>query len=816
MPTRPVAMVPSSVGRNSEKLHIPFGMFRLFSYLCAVNSFRPLSKRLTYRIMVVVLVMIVVITGIVYFHVGHYMFDEAQERYEGALLRDHEEFRRRLSDVMVAAKNNIEDMERDVDDPEKIIGHLERILRVNPTIITCGIIYQPNYFPDRKRCLELIATHDSTGTIHSSAIENDYNVYMDRKWFLEGMSKDTALWTEVYFEENLIPGVTGRRQLTTYTIPVHNSQGKVVAMMGADLPLEFLKYEIMDDLREKSKKHEKGCKHHSYNFVIGQDGTYIIHPDEKRILHANFFEECQRTTNKVDDHVMASMRKGEKGSALVEIDGIPSWIYYRTVKHMDWMIAIVVPEEVIFRNGRTLNTIILIVVLVGLVAIYFICRRMIHRSTQPLHSLALSAEEVAKGNFESPLPDVRSFDEIRVLRDSFEVMQTSLSIYVDEVRNTTAEKAASQNEMNNARDIQMTMVPSQFPPYPERSDIDIYGVMEPAKSVGGDLFDFLIRDEHLYFCIGDVSGKGVPAALLMAVTRSLFHSISLGEERPDHIMWRINRAICEGNKNNMFVTMFIGILDLTTGHLDYCNAGHEAPLLAGQQLPVKRNKPVGALPDWNFEAQETRLQPGDVLFLYSDGLSEARNQTGKRLGRAYVAQLASQHTHDTAQQLVELMAQEVKHYAADTEQSDDITLLAIKWLDQGDTLILQASMEEIDRLKPFIEHAASRAGMIAKETKRLRAAVEEAVANVIHYGQATTITLQAEKTDGQLLITIDDDGLPFDPTQGSATDLSIPTDQRPPGGMGIIMLQRMTDGLSYQRTDGHNILTLIKTLNIKH
>ena len=433
-----------------------------------VNS---LAKLLTFRIMVVVLAMIAVIAGIVYFHVREYMSDEAEERYEGVLQRDHEEFRRRLSDVMVAAKNNLHEVECNIDDPQKAAEHMERILRLNPTVITCGIVYQPGYFPDRKRCLEIIATHDSLGSIHVRTIENDHNAYLDRKWYVDGMTKDTVQWSEVYFEQDLIPGVTSRRQLTSYVTPVHDKQGKTVALFGTDLKLEFLRYEIMNDLQEKIEKFEKGSKHHSYNFVIDHDGTYILHPDEKRILHANFFEECQHTANKVDDDVVASMRRGEKGSALVEIDGIPSWIYYRTVKHMDWMIAIVVPEDVIFQNGRTLNTIILIVVLLGLVAIYFICRRMIHRTTQPLHRFAESAREVAKGNFKSPLPEVREDNEVRVLHDAFVDMQQSLTDYVDMLQETITEKASIEHELKIANNIQMALLPKTFP---ERSDVGLY------------------------------------------------------------------------------------------------------------------------------------------------------------------------------------------------------------------------------------------------------------------------------------------------------------------------------------------------------
>ena len=224
-----------------------------------VNS---LAKQLTFRIMVVVLAMIAVIAGIVYFHVREYMSDEAEERYEGVLQRDHEEFRRRLSDVMVAAKNNLHEVECNIDDPQKAAEHMERILRLNPTVITCGIVYQPGYFPDRKRCLEIIATHDSLGSIHVRTIENDHNAYLDRKWYVDGMTKDTAQWSEVYFEQDLIPGVTSRRQLTSYVTPVHDKQGKTVALFGTDLKLEFLRYEIMNDLQEKIEKFEKAQLHH--------------------------------------------------------------------------------------------------------------------------------------------------------------------------------------------------------------------------------------------------------------------------------------------------------------------------------------------------------------------------------------------------------------------------------------------------------------------------------------------------------------------------------------------------------------------------
>ena len=695
------------------------------------------------------------------------MLEEAQKRYESILQRGHEEFRRRLSDVMVASRNSVYDVEKNIDDLDKTMAYMKRYLQMNPTVITCGVLYKPGYFPNRKRCLELYASRAPNGKIYVEKIENDYNVYLDRDWFKFGMERDSANWSETYFEDNLIPDVSGRRHLTTYSLPVHDKQGRTVALFGSDLTLAFLRYEIMDDLREFHKDFEQGSKHHSYNFVIDGKGNYIIHPDDQRIHNANFYDECRNSVISVDKQVVNRMRKGEQGSAMVEIDGISSWIYFRSVKHMDWLIAIVVPEDVIFRNGRLLNTFILFTMVLGLLIIYFFCRRMIHDITTPV----------------------------------------------------AVQQAAIERELKIAHGIQMAMLPKEFPPYPERSDIDIYASETPAREVGGDLYDYFLRGDRLFFCIGDVSGKGMPAALIMAVVRAMFRSETRRAETAVSIVETMNHNFSDEYTAGYFVTMFVGILDLNTGVLDYCNAAHEAPLVSGRPLPIKPNLPVGALSDWGYEGQQAQLQSGDVLFLYTDGLNEARNEADSLFGRHRVQQIAIERVNETARQLVNAMENEVNRFVGNIEQSDDVTLLAIKW--QHDLrLVMRSSMDDIGCLQPYVELVTQQVGLDEMASKRLRLAVEEAVANVINYGQATTVTLRAAVAPppqscslaGQvrqaLILTIDDDGKPFDPTQGSSTDFSLPPDQRPPGGMGIVLLQTMTDALEYQRIDGHNILTL--------
>ena len=287
-----------------------------------------------------------------------------------------------------------------------------------------------------------------------------------------------------------------------------------------------------------------------------------------------------------------------------------------------------IPQIFIDAVGYAAAGIAIMFILMGMLVVYFFGRRSIKKATQPLKQLAASADEVAKGNFETRLPDIKSRDEIHQLRDSFENMQHSLTRYVNELRDTTAQKASMESELKIAHDIQMDMLPKTFPPYPERDDIDIYGTLTPAKAVGGDLFDFYIRDNQLFFCIGDVAGKGIPASMFMAVTRSLFRNISAHVAYPERIAYTLNNALSENNESNMFVTLFTGVLDLATGHLSYCNAGHNSPLLVGRDvgdLPCLPNLPLGILAEFQFEAQEVDLDPDTTIFLFTDGLNEAEN-----------------------------------------------------------------------------------------------------------------------------------------------------------------------------------------------
>jgi sigma-B regulation protein RsbU (phosphoserine phosphatase) len=376
--------------------------------------------------------------------------------------------------------------------------------------------------------------------------------------------------------------------------------------------------------------------------------------------------------------------QGKRGDARITIDGEHSIVFYAPLEYTNWSMAIVVPEKVMLIPPLIMTGIMMLIIIVGLVVVWLFCRSNIRQITSPLGILAQSANEVAKGNFEAPLPTIVHKDEICKLRESFASMQQSLMTYVQDLTEKTAQEAALDRELQLARKLQVSMIPNKYPPYPERTDIDIYGTQKPAKVIGGDLFDFFIRDEQLFFCIGDVSGKGIPAALVMAVVHDSFRIISKHTGDPKGIVEVMNNYLSAENRSSMFCTFFLGVLDLKTHLLRYCNAGHELPILITDEVkmvPVEHNLALGLMEGLTYKSEELQLKPGDVIVVCTDGIKEATNQEEdcfeKERMKASLRKVAAMEQADAAD-YVHHLVDDVTAFVGDAPQADDLTMLAIK------------------------------------------------------------------------------------------------------------------------------------------
>lgn len=655
---------------------------------------RSFARRLTWRIMLTFLVLMG-LASYIFYKVGKESFLIASENICSEYLESHtESVRRILSDIYVASVNTAPVIEEHLNQPDQLQDIMERMVELNPYLRSCGISFIENYYPQKGRWYCPYAIRNEDGSIEKRTIADAKHDYLKQEWFTQTLAQDSAQWSKPFFDDG-----NQEMPLVSYLIPIHDKQGRTVAVLGADLSLNWLSEKLCEGVlisynsfNEDNDDDDFNDKEHIYFFIIDKEGNYIAHPDHKRVIKANYFAEARAASDSIaeyvgrqmTDRVQGQYNKEDNGNNLV-INGQNSFIYYMPIKHIDWSIAFVIPTFMIQVILGIIGVVLMFLIILGLMIIFIVGHIVIKRSTLPIKLLSWAAGEIAKGQFNTPLPRVDSHDEIHLLRDSFERMQHSLTQYIAELQETTAQKSAIESELKIAHDIQMAMLPKTFPPYPERNDVDIYGMVTPAKGVGGDLFDFFIRDQQLFFCIGDVSGKGIPAALFMAVTRSLFRNIANHVTEPDHIVSTLNNALIDGNETNMFVTVFVGVLNLNTGHLQYCNGGHNAPLLVGRDvgaLSCEPNLPIGVLADFKYKLQEVNLDQYTTIFLYTDGLNEAEDCNHKLFGDNRVWNIARQALADGAhqpEQLINRMNQAIHTYVGTAEQSDDLTMLAIQY-----------------------------------------------------------------------------------------------------------------------------------------
>ena len=374
-----------------------------------------------------------------------------------------------------------------------------------------------------------------------------------------------------------------------------------------------------------------------------------------------------------------------------------------------------------------------------------------------------------------------------------------------------------EDELAIASTIQQALLPSGKL-NPSIHSIDIKGLQIPAKFVGGDLYDYYVRDNKLLFCVGDVSGKGVPAALLMTISHSLFRTVSAREDHPEQIMETLNSSISENNPDIMFITMFLGVMDLSTGTIRYCNAGHNPPIVIrngqAELLSTEPSLLLGVEMNARYTANELTLTSGDTLFLYTDGLTEAENIRKELFGERRALETAAISGTLTASEQMERMQQAVHTFVDGAEQSDDLTMLVIRFMGNDNTLCMSNDIEELNKLEPFLNGIFEREHLDMSMLPQIDLALEEAVTNIIMYaypeGEKGTAELTVEVADGQISATLIDSGTPFNPLQQQEANLDVSLEERKIGGLGIHLIKEIMDVVEYAYEDGRNVLKMKK------
>jgi len=382
-----------------------------------------------------------------------------------------------------------------------------------------------------------------------------------------------------------------------------------------------------------------------------------------------------------------------------------------------------------------------------------------------------------------------------------------------------------EEELAVARDLQLSMVPHVFPTLPERAGASVYATLRPAREVGGDFYDFyFIDDTHLFFCVGDVSDKGVPAALFMAVAKTLIRTRSNQEPSTARLVSYVNAELSRDNAKCMFVTLFAGRLDTTTGELVYTNAGHEPPYLRQargslRRLEERHGPMVGAAPGIVYRESRCQLGPGDLLVVYTDGVSEATNVDGGFFSEDRIAEIVQTDGSTSATDVVDRILTAVDGFADTAEPADDITVLALRVPSAAEgvplveSVLLRNQLSDLSVLDDVLDRFGQRGVLPQTTMSELRIVCDEILGNLIAYaypdGGEHEIDVQLQMTGRRLVVTVSDDGIPFNPLTVAPPDTTRPLDERDVGGLGIHLVRSLVDDMRYRREGARNETTLV-------
>ena len=495
----------------------------------------------------------------------------------------------------------------------------------------------------------------------------DYFNYFTRAWYLKAKREDRLVFTDIDLDW------FGRGLTLTCATPFYRD-GQFAGVVALDI--------LVDDIQKNMISIDAGPG--SYSFAIDKHGNIIASPD----LDASKtqFDNIRYSSNEVNA-ISEKMLSGQAG--IEQING--SYYVYAPIANVEWVICVKIPKTIIEipakRIDKNIINMIIAFVMLALIVlsiVYFISKSFAEVITKPIEKLKDDVEVISKGNLDYKAETIGN-DEISDLANSFNEMTSSLKTYIEDVTNLTAEKERTGVELNIATKIQVGMLPSNFDAYSDDKRFDIYATMNPAKEVGGDFYDFFkVDSRHIAVVVADVSGKGIPAALFMAIGKTLIKDHSNIQSSLPAVFYETNNILCELNRENLFITVFEGIIDLETGIMTYVNAGHELPFIYRigkdwQAQQIKHGFVLGGMENIKYTLGEFKLEPGDKFFEYTDGVTEATNLNNELYGMDRLKAALDKNVDKKMSDLLPAIKADIDSFVGDAPQFDDITMLGFEY-----------------------------------------------------------------------------------------------------------------------------------------
>jgi sigma-B regulation protein RsbU (phosphoserine phosphatase) len=635
----------------------------------------PIAFKLTFLILSCALVIVAAIVAYNYISSRDIILRQAEDNSRLLVAGTAGRIDSVLSGVRKVAENVAFSLEDATLSKQEILELNRRVLANNPEIYGMAIAFEPYTLqPDRLYFAPYYFR--SGGRIGFTMLGDAKYRYFYMDWYQIPKELGRSAWTEPYFDEG-----GGGVPMATYSVPFYRTVDGKTAFAGvvtADISLAWLQ-----ELVGSISLYDSG-----YAFLLSRHGTFITHPDEKLVMNQTIFSLAEERGSRELRELGQRMLSGE--AAFTDVDTLlspkDSYMFSDGLKYGGWSLGVVFPRDEMLADVFRLSRSMIAIGAVGFVLLVLITVGIARRITHPLRELSASAREIASGNLDLKLPEIRANDEVGDLAESFKYMKTSLKEFIRDLTSTTAAKERIESELRIAREIQMGILPKLFPAFPDRREFEVFASIEPAKEVGGDLYDFFFVDEtHFCFLVGDVSGKGVPAAFFMAVTKTLLKVVAERGLDPGDILTRVNADLSSENESCMFVTLFLAIIDIETGETRYANAGHNPPVFlpCGDEpewIPPFGEPVAGIMEGMRYSTKTMTLKPGDLLFIYTDGVTEAMDPDGGLFGDDRLMAMLSAEQEPFAPKLVKDVGEAIRVFAKGAEQSDDITMLAMQFM----------------------------------------------------------------------------------------------------------------------------------------